>query len=229
MFLKNILIDTAIKKDESKQHSSGTSVYSEERVICFPGRVYLENAERLSWYMAHISAKEFTAKKIFGVIDCSIDHYWEEQEINWFPPLLEGHEVLRHILAHLLQIMHVLDNCWAFYQQGCVFSSAFSARIPTYISYGRAETITEVQMIAKADMISNKFQVDFHTALILVDVMTAFKSKQNAVIGLRHALLEWSFKNQLLKPHLVWQHYTVGEVLCNRKKDLGTIIEVLCR
>lgn len=111
--------------------------------------------------------------------------------------------MLRHILAHLLQIMHVLDNCWAFYQQGCVFSSVFSARIPTYISYGRAETITEVQMIAKADMISNKSQVDFHTALMLVDVMTntikilkwfglwsAFKSKQNAVIGLRHALLE---------------------------------------
>lgn len=144
MFLKNILIDTAIKKDESKQRSSGTSVYSEERVICFPGRVYLENAERLSWYMACISAKEFTAKKIFGVIDCSIDHHWEEQEMNWFPSLLEGNEVLRHILAHLLQIMHVLDNCWAFYQQACVFSSVFSARMPTYISYGRAETITEV-------------------------------------------------------------------------------------
>lgn len=94
-------------------------------------------------------------------------------------------------------------------------------------------------MIAKADMISNKFQVDFsHCNNVgechdkynqnpkLVWIMVGIQVQANAVIGLRHALLEWSFKNQLLKPHLVWQHYTVGE-LNTGKKDLGSIMQIM--
>lgn len=80
-------------------------------------------------------------------------------------------------------------------------------------------------------MISKEFQVDFHTALMLVDVMTntfkslkwfglwsEVKSKQIAVRRVRHALLEWSFKDRLRKPHLVWQQYNVGEPLCTTGK-----------
>lgn len=45
MFLKNILIDAAIRRDKSKRRSSGSSA---RRGTCFPGQVYLDVAEGLS-------------------------------------------------------------------------------------------------------------------------------------------------------------------------------------
>lgn len=63
MFLKNILIDAAIKRDKSKRRSSGASVW---RVCYFPGQVYLDIAD--VWLAFE---PEFTVEKIFAVTDCS--------------------------------------------------------------------------------------------------------------------------------------------------------------
>lgn len=87
MFLKNILIDAAIKQDKSKRCSSGTSVW---RVFDFPGQVYLDITERLSWFMTCISARVHCRENIC----CN----WlqrvtkEKSKIKWCASLLRGSE-----------------------------------------------------------------------------------------------------------------------------------------
>lgn len=101
MFLKNILIDTAIRRDKSKRRSSRTSAW---RGFCFPGQVYLDVAERLSWCMACTAARVHCRENIF----CNwVQRVTEEKsEINWCASLLRGQKVLKS-LAHLPRIMRV--------------------------------------------------------------------------------------------------------------------------
>lgn len=102
MFLKNILIDAAIKRDKSQRRSSGASVWS---AFYFPGQVYLDITERLSWCMAFISARVHCRENI-----CSnwLQRVTEEmREIEWCTSLLRGQKSF----AHLLQIVHGLNNC----------------------------------------------------------------------------------------------------------------------
>lgn len=62
MFLTNILIDAAIRRGKSERRSSGTSAW---RGFCFPGQVYLDVAERLSWCMACTAARVHRCENIF--------------------------------------------------------------------------------------------------------------------------------------------------------------------
>lgn len=101
MFLKNILIDAAIKRDKSKRRSSGTSVW---RVCYFPGQVYLDIAD--VWLAFE---PEFCRENIC----CNwLQRFAEEKsEIKWCASLLRGQKVLKKSLAHLLHIVLVLDSC----------------------------------------------------------------------------------------------------------------------
>lgn len=109
MFLKNILIDAAIKQDMSKRCSSGTSVW---RVFDFPGQVYLDITERLSWFMTCISRVHCRENICCNWLQRVTE---EKSEIKWCASLLRGQKVLKKSFAHLLQIMHVLESCKTYF------------------------------------------------------------------------------------------------------------------
>lgn len=93
MFLKNILIDTAIKRDKSKRRSSGTSVW---RVCYFPGQVYPDITDVWLVFEPENWLQRFAEEK---------------SEIKWCASLLRGQKVFKKSLAHLLHIVHVLGSC----------------------------------------------------------------------------------------------------------------------
>lgn len=101
MFLKNILIDAPIRRNKSKRRSSGASAW---RRFCFPGQVYLDVAEHLSWCMACTAARVHCRENIFS--------NWlqrvtvEKNEMNWCATLLRGQTLLKS-LAYLQRIIHV--------------------------------------------------------------------------------------------------------------------------
>lgn len=113
MFLKNILIDMAIKRGKSRRRSSGTSVW---RVFCFPGQVYLDVAERLSWCMACVSARVHCRENIC----CNrLQRVTEEKsEINSCASLLRGQKsaqeefssfITNHACVWQLQTLFFID------------------------------------------------------------------------------------------------------------------------